>query len=59
MNYQKFNIEPIYRARAQDVAQEMERNQAAAKQSQVRPSTQLLLSYLHFFCDILISGKYL
>ena len=34
----------MYRDRRQDVALEMERNQAAAKQSQVRPSNQVLLS---------------
>ena len=34
----------------------MERNYAATKQSQVRPSIQLLLSFLHFLCDILSSG---
>ena len=44
----------IYRDRRQDVALEIERNQAAAKQSQVRPSNQLLLSSLHFLRDILV-----
>ena len=38
----------IYRARRQDVAQEKERNQAAAKQSRVRQSNQLLLSLSPF-----------
>ena len=34
----------LYRDRRQDVALEMERNKPAAKQSQIRPSNQLLLS---------------
>ena len=38
----------MYRDRRQDVALEMERNQAAAKQSQVRPSNQLLLIFPPF-----------
>ena len=37
-----------YRDCRQDVALEMERNWAAAKQSQVRPSNQLLLSFPPF-----------
>ena len=38
----------LYRDRRQDVALEMERNYAAPKQSQVRPSNQLLLSFPPF-----------
>ena len=34
----------MYRAGVQDAPQEMERNKAAAKQSRVRPTTQLLLT---------------
>ena len=44
-----------YRATRQDVAQDTERNYAAAKQSQFRPSNQLMLRSLHFLCDILSS----
>ena len=43
----------VNRDRRQDVALEMVRNSTAAKQSQVRPSNQLLLASLHFMCDIL------
>ena len=39
--------------RTQYVVLEMERNQAAAKQNQARPSTQLLLSFPPFTVDIL------
>ena len=35
----------VYRAGAQDKGHEMERNLAAAKQRQFRPSPQLLLSF--------------
>ena len=38
----------MYRDRRQDIALEMERNYGAAKQSQVRPSNQLLLSFPPF-----------
>ena len=38
----------IYQAGAQDAPQEMERNKAAAKQSQFRPTTQLLLTFPPF-----------
>ena len=37
-----------YRARVQDAPQEMESNSTAAKQSKVRPSTQLLLNFPPF-----------
>ena len=38
----------MYRAGVQDAPQEMERNKAAAKQSTVRPTTQLLLTFPPF-----------
>ena len=44
-----------YRVTRQVVTQEMERNEATSKQSQVRPSNQLLLSSLNFLHDILPS----
>ena len=38
----------LYRAHRQDVAQEKERNEAAAKQSRVRQSNQVLLRFSLF-----------
>ena len=38
----------MYRDNSQDVAQEKERNEAAAKQSQVKQSNQLLLHFSPF-----------
>ena len=40
--------EVLYRATRQDVAQEMEGNEATVKQGQLRPSNQLLLSFPPF-----------
>ena len=38
-------LHSLYRAGVQDAPQEMERNKAAAKQSKVRPTTQLLITF--------------
>ena len=46
--YDDIFFHDVYRDRRQDVAVEMERNLAAPKQSQVRPSSQLLLNFPPF-----------